>query len=182
MFCSLMQYAAVNSTLRLVFAFCITDDLSNPMLSIHNEMQIPSMHLPNSIPKTPQSMDEDWRQNSHYRRLQNIPVLIQNDSASAVPMIYLVIFQLVRTGPRLLLFSVKSPSNLDTLYCVMYLTSHSRTLGSAKPWYSCTMESTFQPATCRMTATAQPVRCCEMHQQWSRVLKTYGIPFRGCNE
>ena len=42
-----------NSTLRLAFALCITDDLSNPTLSIHIETQIPSMHLLNTISKTP---------------------------------------------------------------------------------------------------------------------------------
>lgn len=36
----------------------------------------------------------------------------------------------------LLLFSWKKPVSLLILYSVIYLTSHSRTLGSAKPRYS----------------------------------------------
>jgi hypothetical protein len=90
-------------------------------------------------------------------------VVIQTTVAAALAMRRFRILELVRTELLLwlllLLFSWKKPASLLILYSVMYLTSHSRTFGSAKAWYSCTVWSTFQPDTCLMTATAQPVRC-----------------------
>lgn len=55
--------------------------------------------------------------------------------------------------------SPNRPCKFDIWYSLMYVTSHSRTLGSAYPLYSSKVDSRFQPVTCRNTATAHPVRC-----------------------
>jgi hypothetical protein len=104
---------------------------------------------------------------------QSNPVAIQTATAAALATSSFCILELVRTEPRLVfIFLLKKSTSFATLYSVIYLMSHSRILGSAKPWYSCTIWSTFQPAIWRMTAAAQPVRC---YKQSAMVMQTMTV-------